>query len=90
MDSSILPNRPDVVAATSTARPTATPPRVSFSEVLSASASSVVRGADQAVTALPGAPLTAVALRGGASASMSLASTIASPHGQDRDRQHSH
>jgi len=77
MDNSVSPNRPDVVAVETTARPTATPVRVSFSEVLAGGARALVRGAQAAVTALPGAPLMAVAIRGlgsGPSTALALSS----------------
>jgi hypothetical protein len=58
--------RPDVVQVETTPRPTATPVRLHFSEILSGGAGALVRSAQAAVRALPGAPLMAVALRGGA------------------------
>jgi hypothetical protein len=67
MDNTIPPVRPDVVSAPTTPRPTATPVRVQFSEVLAGGARALVRGAQAALRVLPGAPLMAVALRGGAS-----------------------
>jgi hypothetical protein len=44
-------------------RPTATPPRVPFAQVLGGSARALVSGAQAAIQALPGSPLIAVALR---------------------------
>jgi hypothetical protein len=66
MDNRIPPVRPDVVAVETTARPTATPPRVPFAEVLAGGARALVRGAQAALRTLPGTPLMAVAVRGGA------------------------
>jgi hypothetical protein len=85
MDSTISPLRPDVVGIQTTPRPTATPVRVRFSEVLAGGASALVQGAQAAVRALPGSPLMAVAIRGGPtvpSSTMSVslgASATASP-----------
>jgi hypothetical protein len=67
MDSSIAAIRPDVVSVQTTPRPTATPIRVEFSEVLAGGARALVRSAQTVLRALPGSPLMAVALRGGAS-----------------------
>ncbi|MGA2447198.1 MAG: hypothetical protein ABTD50_00825 [Polyangiaceae bacterium] len=57
--------RTDVVGVETTPRPTATPPRVQFSEVLSGGAQALVSGAQAALRTLPGAPLMAVAVRSG-------------------------
>ena len=57
MDNSISPNRPDVVSVETTARPTATPARVNFSDVLAGGARALVQGAQAAASVLPGAPL---------------------------------
>jgi hypothetical protein len=65
MEPTIPAVRPDVAAVESAPRPTPTPVRVQFSEVLTASATSLVRGAEAAVSRLPGSPVMAVALRGG-------------------------
>lgn len=65
MEPTIAPVRPDVAAVESAPRPTPTPVRVHFSDVLSASATNLVRGAEAAVSPLPGSPVMAVALRGG-------------------------
>jgi len=65
MDTRISPTRPDVVAATTAPRPTPPPVRVKFSEVLASSARGLVHGAEAAMKSLPGAPLMAVAIRGG-------------------------
>lgn len=65
----IAPNptlRTDVVAAQSAPRPTAAPARVHFADVLAKTAGGLVRGAEQVMTSLPGGPLVALALRGGA------------------------
>lgn len=66
MDNRIPPIRPDVVGVETAARPTPTPVRVHFSEVLAGGARAMVRGAEAAVRALPGSPLMAVTLRGAA------------------------
>lgn len=66
MDTSIPSLRPDVVGAQTAPRPTAAPVRVRFSEVLTGGAQALVQGAQAAVRALPGSPLMAVAVRGGA------------------------
>jgi hypothetical protein len=79
MDNSISTNRPDVVSVETTARPTATPVRVNFSEVLAGSARALVQGAQAAASVLPGAPLMAVALRGAGSGPSSVQSVSASP-----------
>lgn len=63
MNSSSISARPDVTVATTTARVTPTPPRTQFKQVLT---STLVRGAEAAVRVLPGSPLMAVAIRGGA------------------------
>jgi len=57
----------DVVTVPSVVRPTPTPARVSFGEVLSKSASTLVAGAQAAMEVLPGGALVAAAVRGGAS-----------------------
>jgi len=64
MDNSISPRKTDIVSVETTARPTATPARVDFSEILTGGARALVQGAQAAMSALPGAPLMAVALRG--------------------------
>ena len=60
-------SRADVVAVQTQPRPTATPMRVQFADVLAGGAQALVRGAQAAVSAIPGAPLAAVAVRGGGS-----------------------
>jgi hypothetical protein len=62
MDSPSIASRPDVTVATTQPRVTPTPARGAFKQVL---AQSLVRGAETAMKMLPGAPLMAVALRGG-------------------------
>jgi hypothetical protein len=57
--------RPDVVMIESSARPTPTPVRVSFSQILAAGVSTVVQGAELAASRLPGSPISAAAVRGG-------------------------
>jgi hypothetical protein len=59
------PVRPNVVSVQSMPRPTPTPPRVKFGEVLAGGARGLVRGATSAMSMLPGGPLMAVAIRGG-------------------------
>lgn len=58
------PRLTDVVTAESAPRPTAVPPRVHFASVLASTARGLVRGAEQAMTSLPGGPLVALAIRG--------------------------
>lgn len=73
MDSRISSaSRPDIVLIESNVRPTPTPARVSFGQVLAAGAGSLVQGAEMAASRLPGAPVAAAAIRGGSSL-MSLA-----------------
>jgi hypothetical protein len=81
MDSRIVPTRPDVVSVTSEPRPTPRPLNAKFNEVLARSAGTVVQGAEMAMSSLPGTPLMAVALRGGASSppqTLSLSSPLGS------------
>jgi hypothetical protein len=63
-----ISSRADVIAVQTQPRPTATPVRVHFADVLAGGAQALVRGAQAAVNAIPGAPLAAVAVRGGAPA----------------------
>jgi hypothetical protein len=63
MDNRIGPALPDVVTVPSEPRPT--PSRTKFSDVLATGATSIVQGAEAAMTALPGVPLMALAVRGG-------------------------
>jgi hypothetical protein len=68
MDTRIAnPPRPDIVMIESTSRPTPTPVRVSFGQVLAAGVSGIVQGAELVATKLPGSPITAAAIRGGMS-----------------------
>ena len=62
-------SRPDIMIATTAARPTPKPPRVSFGEVLAAGAGVAVQGASTVLSALPGSPMSAPGVRqaGGAS-----------------------
>jgi hypothetical protein len=76
MDNVIAPVRPDVVSISTAPRPTPTPVRVQFSEVLAGSARALVRGAQAAVRSLPGAPIMAVAVRGGSSVATSASVTL--------------
>lgn len=55
-----------VVMVESTPRPTPKPARVPFSQVLAAGANGLVKGAEIAMRAIPGSPITATAVRGGA------------------------
>ena len=57
--------RPDIVMVESSGRPTPTPARVSFSQVLADGVSNIVQGAEVAASKLPGSPITAAAVRGG-------------------------
>ena len=96
MDNTIPPPPPayssPVVAVPSAPRPTPTPVRVRFSDVLASGAQALVQGAEAAATVLPGGPIAAVALRGGASpwasspsslqlSGGSVASALAMPEG---------
>src|SRR5215472_4712727 len=56
---------PDIVMIESMNRPTPTPTRVSFSQVLAQGVSNIVQGAELAASKLPGSPITAAAVRGG-------------------------
>lgn len=66
-----ISSRADVVTVQTQPRPTATPVRVQFSDVLAGGAQALVSGAQAAVSAIPGAPLAAVAVRGGGSSGAS-------------------
>ena len=57
-------SRPDVVLVESTARPTPKPARVAFRDVLASGASTLVQGAQTALSKLPGSPISAAAVRG--------------------------
>jgi hypothetical protein len=59
------PYLPNMVAVPTAPRPTPTPVRVQFSEVLASGAQALVRGAQAAASVLPGGPIAAMALRGG-------------------------
>lgn len=61
-------SHPDVVMIESTPRPTASPARVSFGQVIAAGANGIVQGAELVASKLPGSPLSAAAVRGGAAA----------------------
>jgi hypothetical protein len=70
MDSRIANlTRPDVVLIESTPRPTPRPARVPFKEVLAAGVTTLVQGAETALSKLPGSPITAAAVRGSPSPS---------------------
>jgi len=87
MDNTIPTVRPDVVALETTPRPTATPVRVQFSEVLAGGARALVQGAQAAVRALPGAPVVAAAVRGGSlGASLPAGAPGAAPEGPSAGR----
>ena len=57
--------RTDVMMIESAPRPTPTPTRVSFGQVLAAGVGGIVQGAELAASRLPGSPITATAVRGG-------------------------
>ena len=78
MDSPIQRFRADVVTVQTTPRPTQTPVRVHFSDVLAGGAQALVRGAQAAVSALPGNPLAAMAVRGGSQAGLGITSDLGS------------
>jgi hypothetical protein len=78
-----ISSRADVVTVQTQPRPTATPTRVQFADVLSGGAQALVRGAEAAVNAIPGTPLAAVAVRGGGPAlSANPSSGLAAPGSQ--------
>ncbi len=60
--------RPDIVLVDSAPRPTPTPARVPFSQVLAAGVNGIVQGAEIVASRLPGSPITAAAVRGGSTA----------------------
>jgi hypothetical protein len=64
MDPTSPVSRPNVVMVESTARPTPRPSRVSFGEVLAAGATTLVNGAEVAMSKIPGSPVSAAAVRG--------------------------
>jgi len=64
MENKIPPVRTDTVVVQSAPRPTPTPVRVSFRDVVAAGAGGLVRGAEVAMGKLPGSPLMAVSVRG--------------------------
>lgn len=64
MENRIPPFRTDTVVVESAPRPTPTPVRVSFRDVVRAGAGGLVRGAEIAMGKLPGSPLMAVSVRG--------------------------
>lgn len=79
METRSLSARPDVHVATTSPRVTPTPPRAGkFAEVLGRS---VVRTAETAMRSLPGAPLMAVAVRGGAAPMPVMRHGMAGPEG---------
>lgn len=75
MSNGIPPVRSDVVTVPSAARPTPTPVRVSFGEILAKGASTLVQGAEAAMEMLPGGPLVAAALRGGTASTGGMVSS---------------
>ena len=81
MDNRIPPANPNVVSVVSTPRPTPTPARVPFANVLAAAGRAVVSGAESAVGVLPGGPMMAVAIRNGAGMSTSIPMGINGPGG---------
>jgi hypothetical protein len=58
-------SHPDIVMIESVNRPTPTPSRVTFGQVLAEGMSNIVHGAEVAASKLPGSPITAAAVRGG-------------------------
>ena len=64
MENRIPPVRPDTVVVESAPRPTPTPVRVQFRDVVRVGAGGLVRGAEIAMGKLPGSPLMAVSVRG--------------------------
>ena len=58
------PIRPDAVAVESAPRPTPTPVRIPFGQVLARGAGALVQGAQSAMSAIPGAPVMALSIRG--------------------------
>ena len=77
MDNSIdSPFRGNVVAIQTTPRPTQSPVRVQFSDVLAGGVQALVRGAQAAVSVLPGNPIAAVAVRGGTQARVGSLATL--------------
>jgi hypothetical protein len=68
MDTKLPQVHSDVVTIPSAVRPTPTPVRVSFGEILAKGASTLVAGAQAAMEVLPGGPLVAAAIRGGSAA----------------------
>ncbi|HEY1956309.1 MAG TPA: hypothetical protein VGH28_11870 [Polyangiaceae bacterium] len=81
MDNRIPPVRSDVVTVPSAARPTPTPVRVSFGQVLAKGAGVIVSGAENALDMLPGGSLVAAAIRGGSTPSVGPSSTMMSGSG---------
>lgn len=78
MDSPSITARPDVAVATSAPRVTPRPGGVQFKEVLSRS---LIRSAETAMRVLPGGPLMALAVRGGAGAVPSIGVPLNPLHG---------
>ncbi len=64
MENRIPPARTDTVVVQSAPRPTPTPVRVQFRDVVRVGAGGLVRGAEIAMGKLPGSPLMAVSVRG--------------------------
>lgn len=74
MDMRIQPGGSRTDVATTDTAPRVTPsPGVPFADVVGRSAGAIARGAEAAVTSLPGAPIVAAAVRGGPSPSIPLA-----------------
>lgn len=70
------PPRADIVTIESAPRPTATPVRVTFGQVLAAGASGLVQGAELAARSLPGSPMAVAAVRGPAAARTPAAAPV--------------
>ncbi|MBX3186421.1 MAG: hypothetical protein KF819_05365 [Labilithrix sp.] len=77
MDSPTISARPDIAVAETAPRVTPAPPRGVFKKVL---ASSLVRTAETAMRVLPGSPLMAVAIRGGAGPGPALGVPLGGPN----------
>jgi hypothetical protein len=57
--------RPDIAMIESAPRPTPTPTRINFGQVLAAGMNGIVQGAELAASVLPGSAIAATAVRGG-------------------------
>lgn len=75
--SRVAPHPSEIAFITSAPRPTPTPANVKFAEVLARNAGALARSAESVMKSLPGAPIVALALRGGAGGASSGASYAA-------------